>query len=191
MQELVNNNWVIIDYMESVTFLTMLGHLSQSLPNLQHLVAGFAYLLALLFYIVAFQKFHKIGSSRHSSESLFSPIAYVIGGSVLLFLPSSYTTLSNTIFGVGNILSYAQSNSQNIYSIMNIIIRTAGLIWFVRGAVLLTQASEPGKNHGPKGLLFVIAGIFSMNFETTIATLAWIMNQLIAYTLKSPPVSGS
>ena len=165
----------------------MIGHLSQSAFSVQHLVAGLGYVLGLLFFIIALHKLHKIGSSPagSASESLFIPIAYLVGGSGLLFLPSLYGVLSNTLFGTGNILEYGKYNPYNIFNAMSVIIRTAGIIWFVRGCVLLTQASEPGVQHGPKGLMFLTAGIFSMNFETTLSMINWIIQQILAYTLTS------
>lgn len=178
--------------MENNNLISMIGHFSQSAFSVQHLVAGLGYVLGLLFFWIALQKFHSIGSKKSgtSSESLFVPIAYILGGSGLLFLPTVYVTLANTVFGSGNVLEYTKYNPYNIFNAMTVLIRTAGLIWFVRGCVLLTQASEPGVQHGPKGLLLIVAGIFAMNFETTLSFVNWLLNQVIAYTLKTnPPAS--
>jgi len=172
--------------MQNNNLISMIGHFSQSLFAVQQLVSGLAYVLGILFLMIALQKFHKIGSSGNtSSESKFIPIAYILGGSFMLFLPSFFSTASNTLFGTGNILEYTKYNPYNFLSAMNVIIRTAGLIWFVRGSVLLIQASEPGTQHGPKGLLFLTAGIFAMNFETTLSTINWILTQLLSSTLTS------
>ena len=63
---------------------------------------------------------------------------------------------------------------------MRILIQTAGLIWFVRGSLLLVRASEPGKQEGIKGLLFVIFGVFAVNFNFTVDAL----NGMFAYFMK-------
>ena len=70
---------------------------------------------------------------------------------------------------------------------MAIIIRIAGLIWFVRGAVLLTHASNPGSQSqdGLKGFLFLFAGILAVNFDNTVSVLATIMNKVTALTLNT------
>ena len=65
-------------------------------------------------------------------------------------------------------MEYATYNPYNIYQSMEVLIKTAGLLWFVRGAVLLVNAAEPGEQQGPKGLAFVLAGICALNIEYTI-----------------------
>jgi hypothetical protein len=174
--------------------IAMLGNLSQSFFSIQYLVSGLAYLLGVLFFMKSIQKFRKIGDKRGNSpsqEKMFVPTAYLLAGTALVFLPSMMTVLSNTVFGVGNILQYSTYSPYNIYSIMGVIIRTAGLIWFVRGCVLLAHASEPGVQEGPKGMMFLIAGIFSMNFDTTVSYLNWAISQLLSYTLTAPASTGA
>ncbi|WP_133139734.1 type IV secretion protein IcmC [Legionella genomosp. 1] len=172
--------------MNSADLIQMIGNLSRSLFPVQSLISGLAYILGILFFMTAIAKLRKIGDYRANSssqEKMFGPIAYIVGGAALLFLPSAVASLSNTAFGVGNILQYANYNPTNIYSSMDLVIRTAGLIWFVRGAVLLTHASEPGVQDGPKGLAFLAGGVFAMNFDNTIAFMGWIVNQLTSLAL--------
>lgn len=164
--------------------IEMIGNLSRSFFSLQHLISGFAYLLGIIFCIKALQKYRKIGGRGGGGhDSVFVPTAYLLGGAALLYLPTMAGLLSNTFFGVGNILQYTKYNPYSIYSAMILIIRTAGLVWFVRGCVLLSHASEPGVQEGPKGLMFLIAGILAMNIENTQAFLNWALSQLAAYTL--------
>lgn len=175
--------------MNSADLTQIIGNLSQSFLPVQTLVSGIAYMLGLVFFITAIRKLQKIGDMRSSSssqEKMFVPVAYFVGGAVLVFLPSAITTMTNTAFGVGNILQYAAYTPNSIYSAMEIIIRTAGIIWFVRGAILLTQASEPGVQHGPKGLAFLAAGVFAINFENTLSMLSWVVQQLtsLAFTFR-------
>ena len=152
----------------------MIGNLSQSLIPVQELIAAFGYLLSFVLFMYAIAKLKKIGDSRArggSQEKMFVPIAYIVGATALAFLPTAMTVLSNTAFGTGNILQYAQYNPYSIYNAMKVLIQTAGLIWFIRGSLLLIHASEPGVQEGPKGLTFLISGVLAMNFEGTIATL--------------------
>ena len=168
----------------SVDIVAILGNLSRSLFPVQRLITGFAYLLGILFFITAIAKLKKIGQSAgRSNERLFVPIAFLLGGAALLFLPSAVVSLSTTAFGTGNILRYANYNPYDIYSSMGLIIQTAGLIWFVRGCVLLVHASEPGVKHGPKGLAFLCAGVLAMNFESTGAFLNYVMGGLENLTM--------
>ncbi|KTD23172.1 hypothetical protein [Legionella londiniensis] len=162
--------------------VTMIGNLSRSLLAVQALITGLAYLIGILFMWTAISKLRKIGDARSrggSHEKMFIPIAYFLGGAALLFLPSAITVLSTTTFGYGNVLQYSQYKPYDIYSSMKVVILTVGLIWFVRGCTLLVHASQPGIQHGPKGLAFLCAGILAINFEGTIAALNYVMNNLI------------
>lgn len=161
--------------------ISMLNNLSNSLAPVQSVIAGAGYLLGILFMLTAIRKLKKIGDSRarsHSTEKMFVPLAYIVGGSALIFLPSAITVLSNTAFGISNVLQYHQVKPYDAYGSVRIVIKTVGLIWFVRGCVLLVHASEPGIQHGPKGLAFLCAGVLAMNFEGSVEILNYIMEQL-------------
>jgi len=108
---------------------------------------------------------------------------YILMGSALLYLPTALNIMANTAFGTGNILTYETLQPTNIYSAMGLLIRTAGVLWFVRGCVLVAHSSEPGTQEGPKGLLFIIAGVLSMNFDNTIAIINSMMTYFIQATL--------
>ena len=165
--------------------VTMLGNLSQSLLAVQALVTGSAYLIGLLFMITALSRLKKIGDSRArggSNEKMFIPIAYFVGGAALIYLPTAVTVLSTTTFGSGNILQYTQYKQYDIYKSMKVLIFTAGLIWFVRGCTLLVHASQPGIQHGPKGLAFVCAGVMAINFEGSVTAFNYILNNLMSFS---------
>lgn len=179
--------------MNNIDLITIIGNISQSLGSVQRLVTGMAYLLGVLCFIKAISILRKIGDYRPQSparEKMFTPISYIVIGAVLIYIPTSMSTLANSVFGAGNVLTYGDYNPYNIYSSMGLLIRTAGVIWFVRGSVLLMHASEPGTKEGPKGLLFVIAGIFAMNFDSTIAAVNYILTQLISWTLSVKSSQG-
>ena len=164
--------------------VSIFGNITQSLAPIQRLISGFAYLLGITFVISALLKLKKIaGAGGQSQEKMFGPIAYLIGGSMLIFLPTAMVTLSNTFFGNSNPLQYTAYNPYDIKNSIPILIRTAGLLWFVRGCVLLVHSSNPSDNHGPKGLVFLCAGIMAMNFESTGHALQYMFTQLGTATL--------
>jgi hypothetical protein len=164
----------------------MLGNLSRSLYPVQRLLTGFAYLLGVTFFMMAIIKLKKIGESGgHSQEKPIVPLAYFLGGAALLFLPSAVTTLANTVFGSGNILGYVSYNPYNIYNSMGLLIQTAGVLWFVRGCVLLVGASQPGETHGTKGLVFLCAGILAMNFQNTASVINAALNYLMSLSIST------
>lgn len=165
--------------------VSMLGNLSRSLLSVETLLSGLAYILGILFVIAAIMKLKKMGEGTRqvpSHEKMMGPLVLFMMGISLIFLPTMLKVLSSTAFGTGNILQYIAYNPGSIYSSMGILIQTAGLIWFVRGCVLLVHGSEPGAKAGPKGLMFVAAGILAMNFQYTYEALNYFMNQLFSLT---------
>ncbi len=172
--------------MNTPDLITIIGNLSHSLYPVQHLITGGAYLLGILFFMTAISKLRKIADHRaqsSSQEKMFGPMMYLLLGAALLYLPTALDIMANTTFGVGNVLTYTSYNSSNIFSSMGLVIQTAGILWFVRGCVLVAQASQPGTQHGPKGLVFIIAGVLAMNFDNSIAMLNYVMNSLTTWTL--------
>ncbi len=171
----------------SADLVKMIGNISSALVPVQSVITGLAYMVGILFIIHSIMKFLKIGNARSgggSQEKMFVPIAYLLGGAALIFLPTSVQTLSDSTFGLGNALEYTQYNPYNIYSAMKVVIQTAGIVWFFRGCVLLTHSSEPGVQEGSKGLTFLFAGILAMNFEGTIGALDYTLSHLINLSLK-------
>ena len=168
--------------MTTIDLVTILGNISQSLYPVQRMITGVAYVLGILFFITSIMKFMNHRAQSSSREKMYTPLMYMLFGAILIYLPSALHLAANTAFGVGNVLTYTSYNPYNIYSSMGLLIRTAGVIWFVRGCVLVAHASEPGTQHGPKGLVFIIAGILSMNFDNTIAVLNSIMGDIVTWT---------
>ena len=150
--------------MNKIDFVTILGNLSQSMAPVQLLIAGLGYLLGLLFIVKALLKLKSVGNAR-ARENKFVAFAYLSVGALLLFLPSTIQVLSNTTFGAGSIVEYSSFNHFDVLGSMSIIIKTAGVLWFVRGCVLLIHGSEPNSKFGTKGITFIAAGILAMNFQ--------------------------
>ena len=164
----------------------MIGNVSQSLVSVQRFISASAYFLGILFIMTGVMKLRGLSHSReHSSskERMMGPTMYLFFGSMLLFLPTAIDMASTTAFGTDNILRYSVYKKFDIYNSMGIVIKTAGLIWFVRGCVLLAHSSESGAEDGPKGLAFLCAGIFAVNFQSTIGILNYFMTKLLNFTL--------
>lgn len=175
--------------MNSFDLITIMGNISQSLGPVQKLLSGMGYLLGILLIMNGLIKLKKVGESRGggSQEKAFVPLVYILIGSLLIFLPSTIQVFSNTAFGVGNILQYSAVNPYDIKTSMIFLVKTAGLLWFVRGCMLLIYSSQPGSQgkDGPKGITFIIAGILAMNFEGTYGIINYLTNQLLSLTNSS------
>ncbi len=172
--------------MNQTDLVTMLGNLGQSMASLQRLISGFGYLLGILFIMKALTKLKSLGE-RQSKESKFLIFAYFAIGAILLFLPSTISVLNNTTFGVGSVVQYASFSQFSLIGSMLIIIKTAGILWFVRGCVLLTHGSEPEGKLGTKGITFIIAGILAMNFQGTMGIITYLVDSIMsASNIKHP-----
>lgn len=179
--------------MNSEDLTLMLGNLSQSLLSVQRLITGFAYLLGMVFIFISLQKLKKVANFHPmspSQEKIFVPMAYMLFGAALLFLPSAIKIMANSAFGVGNVLSYASYKPYNVLDSMGIIIVTMGIVWFIRGCVLLAHASQPGVQEGPKGLMFVCAGVLAINFDNTVAMINTLMRHFTDVTLALKDAKG-
>lgn len=165
----------------TIDLIEMIGNLSRSLFSVERLLTGLAYLIGLVFFMVALMKLRKVAAAgRGSQEKMIIPLAYFLGGAILLYIPTSLNMLSNTVFGVGNILQYTKYNPYDLYASIRVLIQVAGLIWFIRGTVLVVHASDPGVQHGAKGLAFLFAGVLAINFESTTSFLATVMNFIVS-----------
>ena len=172
--------------MNETSFTSIIANLSQSALPIQGLVSGFGYILGILFFMIGLRKLKNIADARSNSSSqnpMIVPVAYFIGGAALIYLPAAIRAASTTAFGAGNILAYQPLSSGSVIGAMVLIIQTAGVIWFVRGTALLVNASNPGIQHGAKGLTFLIAGILALNFEATVSTLDSAVRYASQYTL--------
>lgn len=167
--------------MSSIDITQMIGNISLSFLPLQKLVTSFGYILGIILFVSGLYRLTKI--HKRSQERLAVPITLMLGGAALLYLPTSIEVLSNTFFGMTNPLGYASYDPYDINSAMRVMIQTAGLIWFVRGSVLLIHASDPHEKHGMKGFMFLIAGIIAINFDYTRAAVETALNYLMSLTV--------
>jgi len=168
--------------------IAMIGRLAQSFLSVQKLITAFAYVLGLWLIFVSLQKYRSLAEERSGGGhgKVLSATMYFVGGAALLFLPTIVPFFANTTFGLGNVLEYGKFNPINIISSMTLIIRTVGVIWFVRGCVLLIHASEPGSQMGRKGIMFLFAGILAINFESTQRYVTWLTDHIVAFTMNAP-----
>jgi len=179
--------------MSNFDLVRIIANFSNSLPSVQHLVSGISYLFGALFIINALSKVREIiEGGQQSKTKMAVPACYFLAGVLMIYLPSTLQTFSDTLFGSSSALSYSNYDPYDIYSSMHVVIQTAGLIWFVRGCVLLAHASsssqgqEGSKGTGPKGLTFIFAGILAMNFNASMSMVDYILSQVMSIHLSKP-----
>lgn len=155
---------------------SILTSVGGSIDAIQRLVSGFAYIIGLYFAMKSISIFRDIGDFRARSPSnikMFVPIAYMLAAAAFIFLPTMLEAGRNTLFGAISPLSYGnwvktlfEKYGQATYVVIRLI-QTAGVIWFMRGIYLLVASAEPGKDEAKRGIVFLVAGIFAVNFNLT------------------------
>lgn len=171
--------------MNDTDLVTMIGNLSQSLQSVTYLIGGFSYLAGIMLFYIGLLKLKKIaGSGGHSQESHFKALAFILTGSALFFLPTTIHVLSSTTFGATSVLQYAQVNRNNIYTSIVVLLQTAGLIWFIRGCIMVLHSNKSsGENEGTRGFFFICAGVMAINFSLTMGAISYIVEHLIGFSL--------
>jgi hypothetical protein len=172
--------------MTSNDLIVMFSNLSKSLPAVNDFIGGFSYVFGTMFCVISFIKFKEILEDSGGQSKAIVPAAYFLVGAGLFFLPTLIDAFSTTLFGTtDNVLAYSASNQYDIYTSMTMLIQTIGFVWFIRGCVLLGHASKPeqgqegSKGHGPKGLFFIIGGLFGINIYSTVNMVDYIITHLM------------
>lgn len=171
---------------------SILTHVAPSIDPLMRFFTGGSYLLAIWFMWLAIKKLRDVADQRArygGGGKVFIPLAYGMGGLVLFYLPTFVQVGQNSLFGLGSPLEYISwlaelkhKYGDSIFILIKMI-QLAGVIWVVRGVVLLVQASEPGVQHGPKGAAFMVAGIFAINVKATTEMVNHIMAAIASSTM--------
>ncbi len=175
-----------------VDITSMIVSLGTSIAPLERMISGFSYLLGFMLIWAAIKKMKAIADARArygGQGKMFIPLMYFVGGAALFFLPTAVNIAGNTLFGSDSPIAYAswvqqlkEKYGDSTY-VMTQFMTLAGVLWFIRGTLLLVQASEPGVQHGPKGMAFMVAGIVAINIQTTVDAIASVMNYISSITI--------
>ena len=162
-------------------YVDVLSNIAASMGPVQKLLSGAAYLIGLAFAFKAIYALKltaesgKMGMGGGGSGGLKEPIVYLVVAVMLIYLPTGFDVLMNSTFGTNNIVSYQAADdifglSGAAGSSLTLIIRTIGLISFVRGWVLIAKSASHGQPPGGtgKGLIHVFGGILAMNIVGTM-----------------------
>ena len=159
----------------------MIESLALAVDPVMRLMSGFCYALGINLFWVAAKKFNKMGDWRARGGSggpVFIPLSYIMGGAVFIYLPTVLDIAKNTFFGsspIGYTIDFQAEYGNVVYATVRLV-NLAGLIWFLRGVSMLVHSSEQGIQHGPKGMWFMMAGIFALNLEHTEAIVTYFVD---------------
>lgn len=159
----------------------ILANVAASMPSIQRLVSGAAYLIGLAF---AFKAIHALKASAESGKmgagggSGKEPFIYLCIAAILIYFPSGLSIMLTTTFGTDDLgpisdLPDISGFNPDVLIALRVIIQTIGLISFVRGWVLVAKSASTGQPPGGigKGLMHVAGGILAINIVDTIQIL--------------------
>lgn len=156
----------------SIDFQTMLQNLAKSYPNLWRLLTASSYIMGFFFIFKAVYSLKIYGESRTMSSSQTSikgPLANILAGVMLIFIPTAFSMINMTFFGTPNLLSYNQGGigvftQESIAAVLGVV-QLVGLIAFIRGWVYIARAGESsgGQPVIGKALTHIIGGAFAIN----------------------------
>lgn len=163
------------------TLTDIIINFGKTLPDLERLVTGFCYLTGFGLFFHAIKRLKVLADHRARSPTgvrMIVPFSYMAGGTVLFYLPTALEVARNSFFGSGSALAYgnwinalAGKYGQAPFVVLQMV-KFIGVIMFLRGLILMVQASAPGSQHGMKGLVYLVAGIFMANIQFTVDQLS-------------------
>lgn len=156
----------------AVDLQQMLVTLKSQLPSLELLFSGAAYLLGTGFVMAAVYQLRIYGESRMmmpGHTNLYKPVATMVSGAMLIYLPTTYQIFLTSIFGSATIspLDY-QSNEQQWVLLAEVavyIIKLVGIVAFIKGWVILARGGQSGGQQSTLGKAFthIIGGTLALN----------------------------
>ena len=162
--------------------IAILTNLANSLPSIERLITGGAYVMGCAFLFKAIYSLKVYGEARtmmSNNASIKEPIVYLMVGVIFIYFPTAFAMLMQTTFHYNTVLGYeSMDNNQIATGWLNgamgrplaMLIQVVGLIAFVRGWVLIARSASQGQPPGGtgKGLMHVFGGILAINIIGTI-----------------------
>lgn len=154
----------------------MLQNLANSFLSLETLAARILVLAGCAVVIAGIYDLAVFGMGRQSdpNEKIDAIVKILIGGA-LIYLPSSFYTVTASFFGANNPLTYEQNPTRSVYGAVKIIMQLAGIVWFARG-LLGVMAEDRGHESSYRSIAYIAAGTCALNMDYTVEALNYAFN---------------
>lgn len=169
-------------YAQTPDLQTMLTTLTQQFPYLQKLFSAAAYVFGMGFMLIAVYQLRIYGEARTmmpSHSNLAKPVSAFVGGALLMYLPTAYNMMLNTIFGTSQITPLDYQASQAQYQLMAKavigVINLVGLGALIKGAVLLARGPQQAQGGGSsmgKAFTHLVGGALALNI-VAVKNILW------------------
>jgi len=156
----------------------MLSALQAQIPQLIRFIKALSWLMGIFFVMAGVMKLKAYGqqtmmSSTHASMT--GPLVYITIGSLLIYFPSIFFVVTETLMGGGDsVLSYTPGELSgfgfaSLLAVVVAIVRLVGFIAFLKGWVILTKLGSQNGQGGTvgKGIVHIVGGVLAVNIITT------------------------
>ncbi len=159
----------------------MLTTLSSQFPELWKLFTAAAYIMGMGFILMGVYQLRIYGESRTmmpSHSNLAKPMATLIAGAMLIYVPTAWTVMTTTVFGNSQVspIDYSGPNPQwtQLAQVVVQVINLVGLAAFIKGWVLLARGSQSGTHQSSLGKAFthIFGGVLAMNI-VAVKNILW------------------
>ncbi len=147
----------------------MLENLSLTVPDLMRLVTAFGYVAGMYLIFKGLLELKKYGESRtmmSQHHELKIPLGFIIAGTLLLYLPSTVYTGTQTVFAETNPIAYTPDQTNdwtNVIQAAYLVIQFLGTIAFIRGLIILSNLGHAQQGTVGKGFAHILGGILCIN----------------------------
>ena len=157
----------------------MLQNVATSLLSVETLVGNIIMLIGIGVLMGGLYDLSVFGMGGYSdpNEKIDAVIKILIGAA-LIYFPSTLQSVSNTLFGADNPLTYEKNQTRTIYGAAKIIMQLAGIIWVAKGLLMVLHEDRGGQEQSFKAIAYIVAGSLACNMDYTVGVMNYAFSML-------------
>ena len=154
---------------QSLTAGTLLQNLADQIPYLTKMLTAIAYVTGMYLVIMGTIQLKHFGESRtmmSREHGLTGPIAYLVTGAALLYVPTSVQVGMSTFWTNPNPYGYNEGPDNQWTTFINdcyLIVQLVGTIAFIRGLIVLSTIGSSQHGTFAKGMTLLVGGVLCIN----------------------------
>ncbi|NDH08535.1 MAG: hypothetical protein EBY16_02745 [Gammaproteobacteria bacterium] len=160
----------------------MLKNLASAFVEVEKMVAGAFYVIGVGLFINGVIELRNMNMGHQGGASDKHHIFMkIVVGVFFIYLPSTLTISTATLFGNDSVLSFISSEPINVYEAIKILMQLAGLIWFGRGLLMFFESNEQARLKSYISIAYIFAGICALNLDYTIEIIDYFIDRLMMF----------
>jgi hypothetical protein len=172
--------YAIPSYALTPSLANMMENFSKTIPELMRLATAISYVAGFVIIIKGIIELRHFGEMRtmmQQERGAFGPIAHLLVGAALIYLPSSVQAGISTFWADTSPLAYASDENDAWSELLKdafLIFQFIGTIAVIRGLLILSKSGGRGGQQKSMGqaMTHIIGGIFCINMYGVL-TMVW------------------